>query len=57
MNEANHMTRFYENARKDLAWLYPKKRDDRPDREWIPAARQASGVRFGYWRKNEKYTV
>lgn len=57
MNEANHMTRFYENARKDLARLYPKKRDDRPDHEWIPAARQAIGVRFGYWRKNEKYTV
>lgn len=52
MYEPGHNDDFYKKAKHEMKGLEPRKKD-RPEREWIPPHRTASGVRFGYWRWNK----
>lgn len=53
MYEPGHNDDFYKKAKKEMAELYPKRPQQQTHRVWIPPHRTASGVRFGYWRREE----
>ena len=55
MIEPGRDTETYEKAKKEIAEY--ESAIKKPKSSRVKSVRTSSGVRFGYWRKNEKYTV